>query len=71
VGDAWRSSGLLCMKASRARVSQPHLNTGGAQYGWCTWHHHGGCVETKLKIDGSMRQAPLDPATLTLSLSLY
>jgi hypothetical protein len=25
VGDAWRSSGLLCMKASRARVSQPHL----------------------------------------------
>jgi hypothetical protein len=22
--------------------------------GWCTWHHHGGCVEMKLKTDGSM-----------------
>jgi hypothetical protein len=22
--------------------------------GWCTWHHHVGCIRVKLKIDGSM-----------------
>jgi hypothetical protein len=25
--------------------------------GWCTWHHHGGHVEMKPKMDGSMRWA--------------
>jgi hypothetical protein len=39
--------------------------------GWCTWHHHGGCVESKLKMDESMRQAASDPATLALPVSFY
>jgi hypothetical protein len=39
--------------------------------GWCTWHHHVGCVEVKLKTDGSMRWATSDPATLALPFSLY
>jgi hypothetical protein len=30
VGHASRSSGLLCMEASRARVSQSRLKTGGS-----------------------------------------
>jgi hypothetical protein len=39
--------------------------------GWCTWHHHGGCVGGKLKMDGSMRQAVSDPAILALPFSFY
>jgi hypothetical protein len=39
--------------------------------GWCTWHHRGGCVGSKLKMDGSMRRAASDPATLALSFSFY
>jgi hypothetical protein len=31
----------------------------------------GGCVGIKLKMDGSMRWAASDPATLTLSFSMY
>jgi hypothetical protein len=38
---------------------------------WCTWHHHEGCVGIKLKIDGSIRRTASDPATLTLSFSMY
>jgi hypothetical protein len=38
---------------------------------WCTWHHHGGRVEMKLKMDGSMWWAPLDPSTPTFLFSLY
>jgi hypothetical protein len=40
-------------------------------YGWCTWHHRGGCVGEKLKLDGSMRQAASDPATFALPFSFY
>jgi hypothetical protein len=39
--------------------------------GWCTWHHPGGCVEGKLKMDGSMRRTASDPATLPLPFSMY
>jgi hypothetical protein len=38
---------------------------------WCTWHHHGGRVEIKLKTDVSMRWAVSDSATPTLLFSLY
>jgi hypothetical protein len=38
---------------------------------WCTWHHCGGCVGIKLKTDGSMRWAVLDPFTLALPFSVY
>jgi hypothetical protein len=34
-------------------------------------HHRGGCVDDKLKINGSMRRAVLDPGTLALLFSLY
>jgi hypothetical protein len=37
--------------------------------GSCTWHHHGGCVGGILKMDGSMRWAASDPATLALPFS--
>jgi hypothetical protein len=39
--------------------------------GWCTWHHHSGCIEIKLKMDGSMRRATSDPSTPKLMFSLY
>jgi hypothetical protein len=39
--------------------------------GWCTWHYHEGCVESKLKTDGSMRRAVSNPATFTLPFSVY
>jgi hypothetical protein len=39
--------------------------------GWCTWHHRGGCVGGKLKLDGSMQRAASDPATLALLFSFY
>jgi hypothetical protein len=35
------------------------------------WHHHGGCVDVKLKTDWSIRQAASDPATLALPFSFY
>jgi hypothetical protein len=38
---------------------------------WCTWHHRGGCVRGKLKMDGSIRRAASDPATLGLPFSFY
>jgi hypothetical protein len=71
VGHASRSSSLLGVEASLARVSQSGLKTGRHDYGWCTWHHHGGCVGGKLKLDGSMRRAASDPATLTLPFFFY
>jgi hypothetical protein len=71
-GDALKSSGLLHVEASLARVSQSSLNTGGsATDGWCTWHHRGDCVECKLKTDMLMRWAASDAATLPLSFSMY
>jgi hypothetical protein len=42
-----------------------------ARHEGCTWHHCRGCVEVKLKTDGSMRWATSDPATLALLFSLY
>jgi hypothetical protein len=55
VGHASRSSGLLYIEASLARIFQSASKTGGgATMGWCTWHHHGGCVRVKLKMNGSM-----------------
>jgi hypothetical protein len=39
--------------------------------GWCTWHHHRGCVRDKLKTDGSIRRAASDPATIPLPFSMY
>jgi hypothetical protein len=39
--------------------------------GWCTWHHRGGCIAVKSKMNGSMRRATSDPATLALLFSLY
>jgi hypothetical protein len=65
VGHTSRSSSLLGVEASLARVSQSALKTGG-----------GATTDdardtSKLKIDGSMRQAESDPATLALSFSFY
>jgi hypothetical protein len=42
-----------------------------AQCRWCTWRHHGGRLEMKLKTDGLMQWAALDFSTPTLSFSLY
>jgi hypothetical protein len=39
--------------------------------GWYMWQHHRGCIELKLKTDGSIRRAVLDLSTLTLSFSVY
>jgi hypothetical protein len=39
--------------------------------GWCTWHHHRGCVRDKLKTDGSMQRVASDPATLPLPFLMY
>jgi hypothetical protein len=55
VGHASRSSGLLHLEASRARVSQSGLKLVEARHGWCMWHHHRRCMELKLKMDGSIR----------------
>jgi hypothetical protein len=38
---------------------------------WCMWHHHEGYIGGKLKMDGSMRWAASDPATLALPFSMY
>jgi hypothetical protein len=59
VGHASRSSGLLGVEVSLAMVFQSGLKTGR------------GCVEGKLKMDGSMRWAASDPATLPLLFSMY
>jgi hypothetical protein len=68
MGHASRSNGLLRVKASRARVSQSGRRRDG---GWCTWHHRGGCVESTLKMDGSMRRTALDPSTPESSFFRY
>jgi hypothetical protein len=61
---ALRSSGLRCLKVSRVMVSQSTLKTGRG----AAWTMH---VEMKPKTDGSMRWAPLNSSTPTLSFSLY
>jgi hypothetical protein len=59
VGHALRSSSLLSVEATLARVSQSGLKAGR------------GCVGGKLKTDGSMRRAVSDPATPPLPFSMY
>jgi hypothetical protein len=75
VGHASRSSGLLCVEASQTRVSQSVLKTGGdAAAGGARGRHDGRsrcCVESKLKMDGSMRQAASDPSIPPLPFSMY
>jgi hypothetical protein len=67
-----RSSGLLRMKASRARVFQSGLQTdGGTTMGACTSYHHRGHVRIKLKMNESMRRVTSDSAILSLSFSMY
>jgi hypothetical protein len=55
VGHVSRFSSLLGVEASLARVSHSSLKTGGS----------------KLKMDGSMRWAASNPATLHLPFSIY
>jgi hypothetical protein len=57
VGHASRSSGLLHVK--QVGLGLPSLGSRLMEAGriWRTWHHHRGCIELKLKTDGSMRQA--------------
>jgi hypothetical protein len=62
VGHMSRSSGLLRMEASLARVSQSDLKTGGGAM-------TGGACGTI--TDGSMRWAASDPATLPLPFLMY
>jgi hypothetical protein len=43
---AWKQVGLgFPSLASRLVVARRR---------WCMWHHHGGCIELKVKTDGSM-----------------
>jgi hypothetical protein len=49
-------SGLFHLEASWARVSSLASRLEEARRRWCTWHHHGGCVEMKPKMDKSMRE---------------
>jgi hypothetical protein len=72
VGHASRSSGLLRVKASLARVFQSDLKTdrammaGGARV-------EGGRTKDQagLKMDVSMQRAASDPATLALPFLFY
>jgi hypothetical protein len=71
-GHALRSSGLLHLKASRARVSQSDLKTGGGMVRMVqvvSSHEH--CIELKLKTDESMRRVASDLSIPTLPFSLY
>jgi hypothetical protein len=68
VGHASRSSSLLRVEASLTRVSQSGLKTGG---GATASGARGTIAEVALKTDGSMRRAASDPATLSLSFSMY
>jgi hypothetical protein len=63
-----RLSGLLRLKASRVRVFQSDLKTGG---GSTAGGSRGIIVKSKLNSDGSMRRAALDHSTLRLLFLLY
>jgi hypothetical protein len=60
---AWKQVGLgfpsLASRLAKARC------------GWCMWHHRGGRVEMKLKMDRSLWWAASDSSTPTLSFSMY
>jgi hypothetical protein len=64
---ASRSSDLLHVEASQARVFQSGLKTGGCM----TTGGREGYVGDKFKTDGSMRWVASDPATLSLPFSMY
>jgi hypothetical protein len=70
-GHTSRSSGLFRLEESRDRVSSLASRLVEAWCLWCTWHHRGGHVELKLKMDGSMQQTASDSSTSTLPFSLY
>jgi hypothetical protein len=46
-----------CFAWKRVGLGFPSLVSRLAEvrHGWCIWHHRGGCVEIKLKMNGSMR----------------
>jgi hypothetical protein len=71
VGHKSRSSVLLCVEASLARVPSLTKRLARRDGRWCMWHHHGGCNGGKFKPDGSMRQVASDPATPPLPFSMY
>jgi hypothetical protein len=71
VGHASKSSGLLHVEASLARIFQSDIKTGGGDSGWCTWHYHRGYVGGKLKTGRSMRRVTSNPDTLSLPFSMY
>jgi hypothetical protein len=62
---------LLRREASRDRFHSLVSRLGKAWRGWCTWHYHGGHVEIKLKMDGSMQWVASDSSIPTLQFSLY
>jgi hypothetical protein len=66
VGHASRSSGLLHVKASLARVSYSGLKTGGGSM-------MGGARGTIAEVasEESWRRVASDPTTLPLSFSMY
>jgi hypothetical protein len=72
---AWDTRRYLvpCFTWKRVRLGFPNLASRLAEAlrGWCTWHHHGGRMEMKPKVDRSMRQAASVSSTPTLSFLLY
>jgi hypothetical protein len=68
VGHTSRSSGLLHLGASQARVSQSGLKAGG---GTVRMGHVALSCGVEAKDDGSMRRAAWDSSTPTLSFSFY
>jgi hypothetical protein len=66
-----RSSDLLRVEASLARVSQSGLKTGGDATAGGARDTITEVVKGKLKTDGSMQRVASDPATLPLTFSIY
>jgi hypothetical protein len=58
-------------KQVRLEFSILDLRLVEARRGWCTWHHHRGCIELKLKTDESIRQTTSDHYTPSLLFSMY
>jgi hypothetical protein len=72
VGHASRSARLASLE-SKLRYDFPVWPQDWQRHdsGWCTWHHRGDCVESKLKTDGSIRWAASDPGSRALPFSIY
>jgi hypothetical protein len=68
---ASRSSGLLRVEASRARIFNLASRLAEARRRMLHVHHHRSCIGVKLKTDRSMRRAASNPAILTLPFSFY